>query len=151
MKQDYQYTVNANVSAEEAYRKVACVSEWWNQRSTGKTQVLGDTFKVDFGETWVEFEVIEAMPNRRMVWRVTDCDLHFVRDRKEWKDTRVVWDLETRNGTTSVTMTHAGLTPGVECFNACQAGWNFHLGESLLRLLTEDRGLPDHGRSRPNA
>ena len=151
MLQDYQYTLNANVSAEEAYRKVARVSAWWNERSTGETQALGDTFKVDFGKTWVEFEVVEAIPNRRMVWLVTDCELHFLKDRKEWKDTKVIWDLKAGNGATSITMTHAGITPAVECFDVCQAGWNFHLGESLLKLLTENRGVPDNGRGRPNA
>jgi len=146
MSQDYKCTVNAKVSAEEAYRKVASVSAWWNQRSTGKAQKVGDTFRVDFGETWVNFEIVEAVPNKRVVWHVTDCNLHSFKDRKEWKDTRVVWDLTAADDTTTITMTHAGLTPEVECFNACQAGWNFHVGESLLKLLTENHGVPDHGR-----
>jgi Activator of Hsp90 ATPase homolog 1-like protein len=149
MLQDYKCTVNAKVSAEEAYRKVARVSDWWNQRSTGKTQMIGDTFRVNFGETWVDFEVVEAVPNKRFVWHVTDCHLHSFEDRTEWKDTSVIWDLTTANDTTTVTMAHAGLTPAVECFKAFKAfkaGWNFHVGESLLKLLTEDRGLPDHGR-----
>ena len=146
MLQDYQSILNAKVSAEEAYRKVARVSDWWNQRSTGDTQKLGDCFRVDFGQTWVDFKVVEAIPSRRMVWHVTDCHLHFVKDATEWKGTRVIWDLTTKNGTTTVTMTHAGLTPAVECFEVCKAGWNFHVGESLLKLLTEDIGLPDHAR-----
>jgi hypothetical protein len=146
MLQDYKCTVNARVSAEEAYRKVARVSDWWNQRSTGKTQKVGDTFRVNFGETWVDFEVVEAVPNKRFVWHVTDCHLHSFEDRTEWKDTSVIWDLTTASDTTTVTMAHAGLTPAVECFKACEAGWNFHVGESLLKLLTEDCGLPDHGR-----
>lgn len=147
MLQDYQSTVNARVSAEEAYRKVARVSDWWNQRSTGPTQKVGDSFRVDFGQTWVNFEVVEAVPNKRIAWRVTDCHLHFVSDPKEWRGTSVIWDLTTANGTTTVTMTHAGLTPAVECFKGCEAGWNFHVGESFLKLLVEDRGLPDHGKT----
>jgi Activator of Hsp90 ATPase homolog 1-like protein len=146
MLQDYKCTVNAKVSAEEAYRKVARVSDWWNQRSTGETQKAGDTFRVNFGETWVEFDVVESVPNKRLVWHVTDCNLHSFKDRTEWKDTSVTWDLTTENDTTTVTMSHVGLTPAVECFKACEAGWNFHVGESLLKLLTEDRGLPDHAR-----
>ena len=144
MEQSYQCTVNAKVPAEETYRKIACVSGWWNQRATGNAQELGDAFRVDFGETWVAFEVIEAVPNQRLVWRVTDCHLHWLKDKTEWKGTSVIWDLTTQNGATTVTMTHYGLTPAVECFDACQTGWNFHVGESLLKLLSEDRGLPDH-------
>jgi hypothetical protein len=151
MSQDYKRAVSAKVSAEQAYRKVARVSDWWNQRSTGRIQKAGDTFRVDFGETWVDFEVVEAVPNERMVWRVTDCHLHSFKDHTEWKGTSVIWDLTTAHDTTTVTMTHAGLTPEVECFEACKAGWNFHVGESLIKLLTEDRGLPDHGRGRTSA
>ncbi len=146
MLKDYKCTVNARVSAEEAYRKVARVSDWWNQQSTGKAQEAGDTFRVNFGETWVNFEVVEAIPNKRLVWRVTDCNLHTFKDRTEWNGTSVTWDLTTANDTTTVTMAHVGLTPEVECFKACEAGWNFHVGESLLKLLTDDRGLPDHAR-----
>ena len=40
MLQDYQSILNAKVSAEDAYRKVARVSDWWNQRSTGDAQKL---------------------------------------------------------------------------------------------------------------
>jgi hypothetical protein len=147
MLQDYQCTVSAKVSAEEAYRKVARVAEWWNRQSTGKAQEVGDTFRVDFGQTWVDFKVVEAVPNKRIVWQVEDCNLHRLKDQKEWKGTSVIWDLATANGTTMVRMTHAGLTPAVECFEACEAGWNFHVGESFLRLLTEDRGLPDWSRN----
>jgi len=147
MLQDYQRTVSANVSTEEAYNKIARVSDWWNKKSTGKAREVGDTFKVDFGKTWVDFKVVEAVQNQRVVWHVEDCHLHFLNDPKEWKDTRVIWDVAAVNGTTTVTMTHAGLTPAVECFETCKAGWNFHVGESLRMLLTEDHGLPDHGRT----
>jgi hypothetical protein len=151
MLQDYTCSVNAKVSAEDAYRKVARVSDWWNQRATGKAQMVGDTFRVDFGETWVDFEVVEAVPNKRAVWHVTDCHLHWLQDRAEWKDTRVIWELTTASDTTTITMTHAGLTPEVECYERCAAGWSFHVGESLLKLLAEEAGVPDHGRVAANA
>jgi hypothetical protein len=43
-------------------------------------------------------------------------------------------------------MTHAGLVPGVECYGNCEKGWDFYVGESLLRLLTENTGLADQQR-----
>jgi hypothetical protein len=147
MLQDYKCTVNANVSAEEAYRKVARVSEWWNQKSTGHAQEAGDTFRVDWGQTWVDFKVLEAVPNKRFVWHVEDCHLPWLKNQTEWKNTKVIWDLVAANGTTEIQMTHVGLTPAVECFETCEAGWNFHVGQSLLKLLTEGRGLPDHGKA----
>jgi hypothetical protein len=143
MLQDYNHTITASVSASDAYRKVSRVSEWWNQRATGSSQKVGDAFRVDFGETWVDFKVVEAVEDRRYVWLVTDCHLHWLKDKTEWKGTRVVWNLTPENGTTTVTITHVGLTPAAECFTNCEAGWNFYVGESLLQLLKDDRGLPD--------
>ncbi len=147
MSQDYTCVVKANVSAEDAYRKVSRISEWWNRGATGSTQQAGDKFRVDFGETWVDFELVEAIPNRRMVWSVIDCHLHWLKNKTEWTGTRVVWDLTSVNGATTITMTHEGLTRESECFESCEAGWDFHIRESLLGLLNENRGLPDHGRS----
>ena len=46
---------------------------------------------------------------------------------------------------TTVTMTHAGLVPGIECYENCQKGWDFYLRESLQKLLRENEGVP-HGR-----
>ena len=141
--QDYQSTISANISPKDAYDKIARVSEWWNKAATGHAQKVGDTFKVDFGQTWVEFKIVEAIPDKKIVWLVTDCHLHWLKDKTEWTDTKVVWEIETANGTTNVTMTHVGLTPAVECYGGCETGWNFYVGKSLLQLFTEDRGLAD--------
>jgi len=140
---DYQSTISANVSPKDAYDKIARVSEWWNKATTGATRKVGDTFKVDFGQTWVEFKIVEAIPDKKIVWRVTDCHLHWLKDKTEWTDTKVVWDIEAASDTTTVTMTHVGLTPAVECYEGCEKGWDFYVGKSLLQLFTEDRGLAD--------
>ena len=147
MSQDYHHSVTAKVSAQDAYSKVARVSEWWNKKSTGNTREVGDTFKIDWGQTWVNFKVIEAVPDKRIVWHVEDCHLPWLKNQTEWKDTKVIWDLSAANGETEIKITHLGLTPDVECYGACEAGWDFHVGQSLLKLLTEDQGLPDHGKS----
>ncbi|HUZ94244.1 MAG TPA: SRPBCC domain-containing protein, partial [Edaphobacter sp.] len=102
-----------------------------------------DTFTVRWDDTFVDFAVIELVPSKRIVWRVTDCNLPFVKDKKEWKDTQVVFDFSSDHQATTVTMTHAGLTPVVECYNACRKGWDFYILESLQNLLSENRGLPD--------
>ena len=140
---DYQSTVSAEISADDAFDKIARVSEWWTKGTTGNAKEIGDTFKVDWGGTWVAFKIVEAVPGTRIVWQVTDCHLAWLKDTAEWKDTKVVWELATTNANTHVTMTHVGLNPAVECFNGCEAGWNFYFGKSLLKLFTDDAGLAD--------
>jgi hypothetical protein len=79
------------------------------------------------------------------------CNLHFIEDKKEWKDTQVVFDISSDGSTTAVTMTHAGLVPGVECYDACKKGWDFYILESLQKLLRENKGIPDGQRRQESA
>ena len=142
-EQDYHSVVTANVSAGEAFERITRISEWWTAGVQGNSQRVGDEFTVRFGETFVTFKVVEIIPNQRAVWLVTDCNLHWISNKAEWKNTKLVWDLSSQNGTTQVTMTHIGLIQGIECYSDCAAGWNFYIQHSLLKLLAEGRGLPD--------
>jgi hypothetical protein len=105
------------MTPDEAYAKIANVGGWWAKRFKGKALNMNDTFTVEFGETKVAFEITEAMPGKKVVWKVTDCYLHWLNDKTEWKGTTIVWDITATNGTTKIDMTHVGLKPGIECYN----------------------------------
>lgn len=47
-----------------------------------------------------------------------------------------------RDGKTELRVTHVGLVPEFECFDACSRGWSFYIGESLRDLLTTGTGQP---------
>ena len=84
------------------------------------------------------------IPDKKIVWQVTDCNLHWLKGKKEWNDTKVVWEVSPENkSTTRIRMTHSGLVPGIECYDDGKKGWDFFVGESLRKLLTENKGLPD--------
>ena len=42
-----------------------------------------------------------------------------------------------------ISMVHEGLTPKVECYNDCKAGWEHFVTSSLFKLITEGTGLPE--------
>jgi hypothetical protein len=140
---DYSASITANIKAEEATKRINRVADWWTASFTGASEKIGDTFTVRFGETFVDFAVAEFVPAKRIVWRVTDCNLHFIEDKKEWKNTEVVFDISSDDAATTVTMTHSGLEPSVECYETCRKGWNFFITESLQKLLAESQGMPD--------
>jgi hypothetical protein len=94
---------------------------------------------------------LSSFPEGESGWRVTHCNIHFIEDKKEWKDTRVVFDISSDGAATTVTMTHAGLAPGVECYENCRNGWNFYITESLQKLLAENQGIPDGQRRQESA
>jgi hypothetical protein len=149
--QDYSASITANITAEEATDRINRVADWWTASFTGGSGRIGDTFTVRFGETYVDFAVTELVPAQRIVWWVTDCNLQFVEDKKEWKNTEVVFDISSDGAATTVTMTHSGLEPGVECYETCRKGWNFFITDSLQKLLIENQGMPDRFGKRERA
>lgn len=81
--QDFTLNLVAKASAKEAMSKINQVNAWWAKNFKGQAANLGDEFSVYFGDTFVDFKVSEFVPNKRVVWLVTDCNLNWVRDKKE--------------------------------------------------------------------
>jgi hypothetical protein len=140
---DYHCSFTADVPAKEAFEKIARVGDWWAVDFKGSAKKTGDVFTVIFGETFVDFKISEAIPDKKIVWQVTDCNLHWIDNKKEWNGTEVVWEVSSDNGLTRVDMTHVGLVPGVECYEMCEPGWTHHIKDSLLKLITTGKGLPE--------
>jgi hypothetical protein len=42
------------------------------------------------GRTFVDFEITELIPNKKVVWKVTDCHLPWLKNKKKWNNTEVV-------------------------------------------------------------
>jgi hypothetical protein len=140
---DFTATLLVSQTPTEAFDAIANVSAWWAKSFKGNAKNENDAFSVTFGETSVDFKVTESVSGEKLVWLVTDCNLHWLTDKKEWKDTRIVWDIATTGNATEIVMTHVGLVPEIECFENCKKGWSFYVGESLYKLLTENKGMPD--------
>jgi len=47
----------------------------------------------------------------------------------------LVFDLTEDNGATTITFTHEGLTPKVECYKDCEEGWTHWIKASLYFLF----------------
>lgn len=142
-KQDYQSAITAAVTPKEAFSTITRVSEWWTAHLDGSSKKTGDIFTVHFGETFVTFKITEAIPDKKIVWLVTDCNLHWIKDKKEWKNTQMSFDISSENKLTRINFTHTGLVPEIECYNDCTTGWDHYIKESLFKLITQGKGLPD--------
>lgn len=142
-QQDYNATITVNAPVQEAFKSVESVSKWWTENLEGSTKHFDDVFTVRFGETFVTFKTIELVPDKKIVWFVTDCNLHWLTNKKEWNGTRLSFELSTGNNLTTVRFTHIGLAPQIECYNDCRKGWDQYIKGSLSKLITEGRGLPE--------
>lgn len=140
--QDYNATISVNATPKEAFEKIAKVDKWWAKNFTGKANKLHDKFSVHFGETFVDFQVSELISDKKVVWKVTDCHLHWIKAKKEWNGTEVVFELSKKGKQTQIDFTHIGLVPGVECYHDCEVGWNGHFTGSLVKFMNEGKGTP---------
>ena len=146
---NYQYTITAPTTPAEAFEKISRVVDWWAVNFKGDAKNLHDRFTVHFARTtWSLMEIVEVEPNTHIMWKVVDCHLPIFKDPLVWMNNFIAWEISPEGAQTRVTMTHIGLFPGVECYEDCRKGWNFYIGESLYKLLTEGRGLPGSGSFR---
>ncbi len=142
-KLDYKYVFTTSEPVTEALEAIGEVQDWWASDFEGSSKKVDDEFTVHFDEVYVTFQIIEMIPDQHIVWLVTDCFLDWVKDKKEWKGTKIIWEVTSLNDLTRVSMTHLGLVPTLECYNDCRVGWDFHIGTSLYKLINEGVGIPD--------
>ena len=146
-KKNYHRTITINASPGEAMKKISQVNNWWKHDFTGRAEKLNDKFTVPFGQlngenSFVDFVVSEFKPNQKMVWKVTDCNMPWFKDKKEWNNTEVVFEISSGTNKTKIDFTHIGLVPGVECYDACEKGWDGHVTNSLLSFINDGKGNP---------
>jgi hypothetical protein len=140
---DFNLDFAVDAPAKDVAKAISQVNAWWAKNFKGRASKLNDEFSVTFGETFVDFRVSEIVGDEKVVWKVTDCNLHWIEGKKEWKGTEVIWVLKERNGKTQIDFTHKGLTPRCECFENCEEGWTHHLKDSLVKLIEEGKGFPE--------
>lgn len=142
-KQNYMATIEVSQSANEAFKSINKVTEWWMENLEGNSEKLNDIFTVDFGDkNFVTHKLIEVIPNKKVVWLVTDCYLSWFNDKTEWTNTKMSFEISTTENGSQIKFTHIGLVPGIECYDMCVKGWDQYIKDSLLKLITEGEGQP---------
>jgi len=144
---NYNRTIMVNASLEEAMKKISQINLWWRKDFSGIADNLNDKFTVPFGElngeiAFVDFMISELVPNKKVTWKVLDCNLPWFKDKKEWNNTEVVFILSEENGKTTIDFTHIGLVPEVDCYEACEKGWDGHITRDLVKFMNEGIKLP---------
>jgi hypothetical protein len=105
-QQNFQSSITANISASEAMKKINNIPEWWGISFTGSAQKQNDKFEVKMGgDSFFDFTVAELIPDKKAVWLVNDCYMPWFTDKKEWTNTKLVFDLTEDNGATTITFT----------------------------------------------
>jgi hypothetical protein len=130
-----EFAVDA--TPEAAYAAINNPRGWWSADITGATTTVGDEFEYVYEDIHRSTQrVTELVPNEKVVWHVVEGYLNFTKDPAEWTGTDVVFDITVVGDQTHVRLTHAGLDPQIECFDACTKGWEYYAGQELPKLIT---------------
>ena len=125
----------------EVFAAVNNVKGWWTENLEGNSQKLNDEFEVRFGDVhYSKQKLIELVPNKKVVWLVTDSKLSFLKDKSEWTGTKISFEMDEQDKKTQVRFTHLGLVPEIECYDACSNAWSEYINHSLRALITASNG-----------
>ncbi len=138
------FTLLAEQSPEAAFLAIKNVKAWWSENIEGHTEQLNDEFIYRYKDMhYSKQKLVEMVPNQKIVWLVTESQLYFLQNKKEWTGTRISFEISQEGNKTKILFTHFGLTPESECYQACLKGWGQYVQHSLLSLITSGEGQPD--------
>lgn len=118
----------------EALTTVPGLAGWWTEQTAGEAAGGGlVTFRFP-PVGGFDMEVLEAVPDERVVWRVVDGP-------PEWVGTTIHWELSQDGPFTIVRFAHRGWAEPVEFMSHCSTKWATFL-LSLKELVETGQGAP---------
>ncbi len=138
---DFTTSIVVAKSTQEAFDAICNVAAWWQGQIKGGSRKLDDQFIYKMGDAHFSIQrVAEVIPGKKIVWIITESKLTFVKNKGEWTGTRLIFDIAEEGGKTKVTLTHRGLVPELECYDACSNAWTQLVQKSLSSLITTGKG-----------
>jgi hypothetical protein len=141
---DYQKSITINKPVSEVYAAITRhIADWWSNDLTGAAALAGDSFNIAFNQTRKTFNIEEALPNKRVVWKCVKAyiDMASLENKSEWVGTTLMWTFSAADQGTTLIFFHEGLNQSFQCYDVCEAGWDYFLA-SLQAWLETGKGTP---------
>jgi uncharacterized protein YndB with AHSA1/START domain len=141
---NYTTAFTVDKSPAEVFAAVTNVRGWWSGEIDGRTDEVGTEFTYRYQDLHRSTQKItELVPGKKVAWHVLDADINFVKDKKEWNGTDIVFQIAKKGDKTELRFTHFGLAPSIECYGKCSGAWSYYINESLRSLITTGKGNPN--------
>ena len=119
----------------DAITTPAGITAWWTP-ATG-SGLEGGELRFAFPNLELLARVDRADRPSAVRWAVLECGM------EDWVGTTISFELApAAEGGTRLEFRHIGLTPQLECFDQCNAGWTFYLS-SLVDYVDTGVGRPN--------
>jgi hypothetical protein len=142
--QNYNTSFTVDETPEKVFAAINNVRGWWSGNIEGNTAKLGDEWTYRYEDVhYSKQKITESIPGKKVVWLVLDSSLNFIEDKTEWNGTKITFDIAKKGDKTEVQFAHLGLTPEVECYDACSSAWGGYVNSSLRKLITTGKGAPN--------
>ncbi|MCE7053877.1 SRPBCC domain-containing protein [Algoriphagus sp. AGSA1] len=140
--QDFKLTLLVDRPPTKVFEVIKNVPGWWSgwheEKFEGKWEKLNDEFSFTAagGAHYSLQKLIELVPDKKIVWLVTESELSYIGDTTEWVDTQICFELFQEDKGTKIVFTHKGLIPEAECYGSCSVSWTDYLQKSLLKMVS---------------
>jgi uncharacterized protein YndB with AHSA1/START domain len=144
---DYARTLTVEAPAERLFDAIATLEGlrgWWTPLVKG-SDAPGGAIRLEFEglDEHIDLRVNASRRPAQVEWSIIEHT-----SLEDWTGTKVRFELTARGPkTTALSFRHVGLSPKLECFEQCEAGWDHFLG-SLISLVEQGRGEPFGSRRR---
>lgn len=137
--ESYSTSIEVAATPAEVFKHISNVSQWWIRDFQGKSAHVDDEFSVNIpGQHYSKQKLVEVVPDKRVVWLVTDSKLDWIPNNKhEWTNTKMIFEIAPKGDKTVLHFMHDGLVPTEECYSNCVRGWNMVITDMLYRYIAE--------------
>lgn len=141
---DYTTHFTVDNDPSSVFKAITNFRGWWSNQIDGKTDKLNETFFYHFKDVHLcKAKLIEVIPDKKLVYLVVDNQFSFTKDKTEWINTKLIFDISTDGEQTTLQFTHEGLVPDYECYDVCVDAWTSYIQGSLHSLITTGIGKPN--------
>jgi hypothetical protein len=146
---DFTTTLLVDQTPKEVFNAINNVRGWWSEEIEGGTDKLSAEFKYHYEDVHrCQMKIVEFIPDKKVVWLVLDNYFKFTKDKSEWKDNKIVFEITPKENKTQLQFTQVGLVPEYECYDICRDAWTNYIQTSLRNLIATGKGQPN-GKGKP--
>ena len=146
---DFKKKMTVLATKEKAFEAVTIgINKWWGNVDNSLITKVDDEFSVFFEEeTEWRFKVTVLNKFDEVHWKCVHANhrssgLNGIKD--EWLNSEIIFSFkELDEDRIEFFFEHKGLTPELNCYKICDAGWTHFIVQSLKQYLETGKGIPN--------